>query len=219
MKKDILEKGAIVQRDRETFAIAPPIPAGLTTPAQLREIAEVAEKYGAAALKLTSAQRIAIIGIEEDDLDAIWEDLSLVPSGVIGPCVRSVKICPGTTYCKRGQQDSIKVGLELNERYHGTPLPYKFKMGVSGCVNDCSEVCIKDIGLIGTPKGWKVAVGGAGGSKPHIAEIIATELDDEAAAALVDDIFNWYLKKDEKKRLWKLIEEMGLEKFKEELLP
>ena len=98
MKKDILEKGAIVQRDRETFAIAPPIPAGLTSPAQLRKIAEVAEKFGAAALKLTSAQRIAIIGISEEDLDPAWADLEMVPSGVIGPCVRSVKICPGTTY-------------------------------------------------------------------------------------------------------------------------
>ncbi|PLX42630.1 MAG: NAD(P)/FAD-dependent oxidoreductase, partial [Deltaproteobacteria bacterium] len=127
-------------------------------------------------------------------------------------------ICPGTTYCKRGQQDSIKVGLELNERYHGTPLPYKFKMGVSGCVNDCSEVCIKDIGLIGTPKGWKVMIGGAGGSKPQLAEILAAELDDESAMEVVDKVFNWYLKKDEKKRLWKLIEELGPEQFKEDIL-
>ncbi len=66
--KDILEKGAIIQRDSETFAVAPHIPGGIIQPAKLRKIAEVAEKYGL-VLKITSAQRIAIVGIKEKDLD------------------------------------------------------------------------------------------------------------------------------------------------------
>lgn len=61
MTKDLLEKGAIIQRDKETFAIAPHIPGGIIDPAELRKTADVAEKYHAKVLKITSAQRIAIV--------------------------------------------------------------------------------------------------------------------------------------------------------------
>jgi len=67
-KNDIPEKGAVVQRDRETYAIAPDTPAGVVSPDALRKIAEVAEKYGAAAIKITSAQRMVIVGLQEADI-------------------------------------------------------------------------------------------------------------------------------------------------------
>ncbi len=60
-KSDLLEKGAIVQNDYQTYAIAPHLPGGICTPATLRKIADIAEKYEAKALKCTSAQRIAIV--------------------------------------------------------------------------------------------------------------------------------------------------------------
>ncbi|MDY0213869.1 MAG: NAD(P)/FAD-dependent oxidoreductase, partial [Desulfuromonadaceae bacterium] len=87
MKKDILAKGAILQRDKETYAVAPHIPGGITNPAQLRKIADVAEKFGAQALKLTSAQRIAIVGLEEEKLDQIWKELDEPAGAAIGMCV------------------------------------------------------------------------------------------------------------------------------------
>ncbi len=123
MSKDILEKGAIVQRDKETYAIAPHIAGGIIDPAGLRRIADIAEKYGAKALKLTSAQRIAIVGIKPEFIDDAWKELGMKPGAAIGLCIRSVKICPGTTFCKRGQQDSVGVGLKLDEKYHGMALP------------------------------------------------------------------------------------------------
>ena len=103
--KDLLDKGAVIQRDMETYAIAPHLTGGLITPKQLRDIADVAEKYNAAAVKVTGAQRIAIVGIKEEDIDKAWSDLGMKPGAAIGLCVRSVKICPGTTFCKRGLQD------------------------------------------------------------------------------------------------------------------
>lgn len=110
VKGDLPEKAAILQRDGETYAIAPHIPGGIVFPETLRRMADLAEKYGAAALKVTSAQRIAIVGLKEEDLDAAWRDLSLKPGAAIGLCVRSVKICPGTTFCKRGKQDLLDLG-------------------------------------------------------------------------------------------------------------
>src|SRR4030042_5512800 len=148
------EKGVIIQRDKQTYAVAPHIPCGVVKPAMLRKLADVAEKYGAAALKSTSAARIAIVGVEEKDVDKIWTELDMSPGFAVGLCVRSIKACPGTTFCKRGQQDSLSLGLELDGKYHGMELPGKFKIGVSGCPNQCAETCIKDIGLVGKPRGW-----------------------------------------------------------------
>jgi NAD(P)H-nitrite reductase large subunit len=217
MSKDIYEKGAIVQRDGETFAIAPHIPGGIIQPDKLRKIADVAEKYGS-VLKITSAQRIAIVGIQEHNIDNVWEELDMKPGAAIGLCVRSVKICPGTTFCKRGQQDAVGIGLKLDEKYHGMELPFKLKMGVSGCMNSCAEPVIKDIGLMGTSKGFRLYAGGSSGVNPRLGNLIAEELSDNDALNLVDRIISFYKKTNQKKRLGKIIDEIGLDSFKKEVL-
>ncbi len=217
MVKDIPEKGAIIQRDKETFAIAPHIPGGIVQPAILRKIADVAEKYDA-VLKLTSAQRIAIVGIKEQDIDRIWEELGMKPGAAIGLCVRSIKICPGTTFCKRGQQDAVGIGLKLDEKYHGMALPFKLKMGVSGCMNSCAEPVIKDIGLMGTSKGYRLYAGGSSGLMPRLGNLIAEDLSESEALELVGRIIAFYKTTNQKKRLGRIIDEIGLDNFKKEIL-
>jgi NAD(P)H-nitrite reductase large subunit len=219
MADDLLEKGAILQRDKQNFAIAPHIPGGLITDVNLlRKLADVAEKYNVQAVKITSAQRIALVGLRAEDLDQVWAELGMVPGAAIGLCVRSVKICPGTDYCRIGMQDAVGVGLKLDEKYHGKQLPYKFKMGVSGCPNNCSESSIKDIGLTGMQKGWRVLAGGfVSGLKPRLADVIAAGLNDEEALALVDRIIDWYRDQGKPKRLGRVIDDVGLARFMEEL--
>lgn len=219
MAEDILEKGAIVQRDKSSFAIAPHIPGGLITDFDLlRRLADVAEKYKVKAIKLTSAQRMALVGLQEADLDQIWQELGMVPGAAIGLCVRSVKFCPGTDFCRIGLQDAVKVGLALDSKYHGFELPYKFKIGVSGCPNSCAESAGKDIGLVGFKNGWRVSAGGfLSGIKPRLADVIADDLDDFQAMQLVDRIIDWYIKFNKKRRLGKIIDEVGLETFKKDL--
>lgn len=218
VKKDIVEKGAILQRDRETYAIAPHIAGGLTDTATLRKICDVADKYRL-QLKLTSAQRIALFGVREEEVDAIWAELNEKPGAAIGLCVRSVKICPGTTYCKRGIQDSISLGLKLDALYHAMPLPNKLKMGVSGCMLSCAEVAVKDIGVMGTPKGWKILVGGNAGARPRLADtLVETAADEAEVLAVVDKIVAWYLNSGREVRIGRLVEELGIDAFRQEVL-
>ena len=218
MKKDIVEKGAILQRDKETYAIAPHIAGGLTDTATLRKICDVADKHRL-QLKLTSAQRIALFGVREEEVDAIWAELNEKPGAAIGLCVRSVKICPGTTYCKRGIQDSISLGLKLDALYHAMPLPNKLKMGVSGCMLSCAEVAVKDIGVMGTPKGWKILVGGNAGARPRLADtLVETATDEAEVLAVVDKIVAWYLNSGREVRIGRLVEELGIDAFRQEVL-
>lgn len=217
MKDNLPEKGAIVQRDRETYAIAPHLAGGIVDPTTLRKIADVAEKYGAAALKMTSAQRIAIVGLKEEDLDNVWAELDLKPGAAIGLCVRSVKFCPGTTFCKQGKQDAVSLGLKLDEKYHGMPMPSKLKMAVSGCPNSCSEPAIKDIGVMGTAKGYTLMVGGSAAATPRLANVVAKELSEEEVLEAIERIVNFYKNSGTKKRLGRFIEDMGIESFKSEI--
>ena len=218
MKKDIVEKGAILQRDRETYAIAPHIPGGLTDTATLRKICDVADKYRL-QLKLTSAQRIALFGVREEELDAIWAELAQKPGATIGLCVRSVKICPGTTHCKRGIQDSISLGLKIDHLYHAMHLPNKLKIGVAGCMLSCAEVAVKDIGVMGTPQGWRVLVGGNAGARPRLADLlIETPADEREVLAVVDRIIAWYRNCGREVRIGRLVEELGIDRFRKEVL-
>jgi NAD(P)H-nitrite reductase large subunit len=217
MKKDILEKGAILQRDKETYAIAPHIPGGLTDTATLRKICDVADKYRL-TLKITSAQRIVLFGVQEEELDAIWTDLAQPVGAAIGLCVRSVKICPGTTHCKRAVQDSISLGLKIDEIYHAMQLPNKMKLGVSGCMLSCAEVSVKDIGIHGTPKGWRILVGGNAGVRPRLADLLVDDVpDEETVLEIMGRIVDFFRKVPKKERLGRIIEEMGIEAFRREI--
>ncbi|MGD8666420.1 MAG: NAD(P)/FAD-dependent oxidoreductase [Desulfobacterales bacterium] len=212
------EKGAIPQRDNETFAIAPHIPCGLITPELLRRIADTAEKYNAKAIKITGAARIAIIGLKEEDIDAAWNTLSLDKGAAVGLCVRSIRTCPGNTYCKLGQQDALKMGLTLDQIYHGMQLPGKFKMAVSGCHLSCSESWVRDIGLIGKKDGWALVIGGNVGAEPRIAQECANGLDDSSALAAIDKVVGYYQQNAKKgERLGKMIDRVGIDVFKQEL--
>jgi NAD(P)H-nitrite reductase large subunit len=215
-KGNLLEQGAILQRDGETYAVTPRLPCGLITDFNiLRKMADVAEKFGAAAIKVTSAQRLAIIGVKEEDLDQIWRELGMTPGIAFGLCIRSIKACPGAQFCKLGQQDSLALGLHIEERFAHLTTPSKLKISVSGCPMDCAEAHVRDIGLIGTKKGYNLEVGGAVGPNPRIGQCIAKELDDEAAEGAIARIIEAYQKMKKPQRLGKVIETMGLDAFKQ----
>lgn len=207
--------GAILQMDKKTFAIAPHIPAGVATPDILRKIADVAEKYQAAAIKVTSAQRIAIVGLQPEDVPKAWEDLGMDPGHAVGLCVRSVKVCPGITFCKRGLQETLGIGTEIDKRYHGMTLPSKFKIGIAGCPNKCTDSASVDLGIMGTSKGYHLYVGGNGGVKPRIADLLLENLQADQLIPVIDSVIEYYKEKGKpQERLGRLIDRIGLEELR-----
>ncbi|HJJ51094.1 MAG TPA: NAD(P)/FAD-dependent oxidoreductase [Methanocorpusculum sp.] len=212
-KSNIPAKGAIVQRDMETFLIHPHIPGGFVEPALLRKIADVAEKYDAKYLKLTGAQRIAIIGLKEEDLDKVWDEFE-DRSKAIGLTIRSIQMCPGTRSCKRAKQDSPGLGFALDKEYYGKPAPAKFKIGVSGCDNCCSDSWMKDLGFFGTDDGFTAVAGGKGGGTAKVGRELATGLTQDQAIALTAKVITWYRENGKfPERLGATIERVGFDTF------
>jgi len=211
--------GAILQRDKKTYAIVPRTPVGLVSPEILEAISSVVRKYNIPITKITSGQRLALVGIKREDLDQIWQDLKIEVGAAVELCVHYVQACPGTEVCKFGVRDSLGLGLELEKLYVGMDLPAKVKIGVSGCPFCCAESYVRDIGLIGKNKGWIVTFGGNSGGRPRIGDVIAKDVDDAEAIALVKRCLEYYRDNVEKKlRTARFVEKIGIETIKQAIL-
>jgi len=216
----MLPKGANLQKVRDgnrTYAITPHLPGGFIKPDMMRKYADVAEKFHG-IMKLTSAQRVMITGLKAEDIEKIWQELDMEPAMGFANCVRSVKICPGNVFCKRGKQDSIKLGMELDKLYHKKEMPSRMKLGVAGCQNSCAEVHVKDVGVIGTDLGWDVYIGGSAGAHPRLADLLIEGLDYDEVLHIVDVIVSYYQKNADIERMGQFIDRVGLKKFKADVL-
>ena len=212
-------RGAILQRDRKTYAIVPRTPIGLVSPEILESISSVIRKYNIPITKITSGQRLALVGIKREEVDQIWHDLKMEAGAAVELCVQYVQACPGTEVCKFGVRDSLGLGLELEKLFVGMDLPAKVKIGVSGCPFCCAESYVRDIGLIGKKKVWIVTFGGNSGGRPRIGDVIAEDVSDAEAVALIKRCLNYYRDNVEKKlRTARFVEKIGIEAIKLALL-
>jgi NAD(P)H-nitrite reductase large subunit len=211
--------GAILQRDKQTYAIVPRTPVGLVTPENLERIAAVARKYAIPVIKITSGQRFALVGMKAEDVDPIWTDLGLDIGKATELCVHYVQACPGTAVCKFGIQDSLGLGMELENYFATLDLPAKAKIGVSGCPMCCGESFVRDVGLFGKKKGWTLVVGGSSARRPRIGDILAEDLDKEAVLALTRKFLEYYnAKANKRERTARFVDRMGIDNLKETLL-
>lgn len=214
-------KGAILQRDKETYAIVPRIPMGVLTPEILENLAKVARKYNVRIIKITSGQRIALVGIKPGDVDNAWKDLTMEVGPAEGLCVHYVQACPGTETCKFGQRDSLGLASRIEEMYVGKEdfIPAKTKFGISGCRLNCAESFLRDIGAYAAPEGWTVVVGGNSGGRPRIGDVIAENLGEEQTLELIKKCLDYYSKNARaRERLPRFIQRIGIEEFKKSVL-
>ena len=206
-----------IKNGQRRYAITPRVPGGFIQPEQLQKYIDVANEFGA-VLKLTGSQRIMITNLKAEDVDKVWEMLGMEPAYTVSNRVRSVKICPGTTFCKRAKQDSVHLGMQIERKYLSLEMPSKMKIGVSGCPNSCTESRMKDVGVIGTVDGWNVYAGGSGGAHPRIGDLIAEVKTEKEALALVDRIIAYYKENAQIERMGEFIDRIGLEAFKAAVL-
>ena len=212
-------KGAILQRDGMTYAVVTRMPAGLVTPEDLEKVARVARTYQVPMLKVTSGQRIALVGLQPDIVQKVIDELGPLAKPETAPCVKFVQACLGTEMCRYGNQDAIGMARAVDERFRDQTFPAKIKIGVSGCPRCCGESRTRDIGIMGTNRGWTILFGGNAGTRPRFADIIARDLS--AADALdctqrLAEFYRAHAKSHE--RTARFMERVGMETITSELL-
>lgn len=183
-----------------TYSVVPRIPGGEITPEKLAVIAEVGHEYGLYT-KITGAQRIGLYGARLEELPAIWKrfvDAGFESGQAYGKSLRNVKSCLGSTWCRYGVQDSVGMGIRLENRYRGLRSPHKFKIGSSGCARDCAESQSKDIGVMATPEGWTLYLGGNGGANPAHGRVFAESVSEAELVQYVDRYLMYYIRTADK---------------------
>ncbi|BBL90729.1 nitrite reductase large subunit NirB [Vibrio rotiferianus] len=179
-----------------TYSVIPRMAGGEVTPQALAALADVAAEYNLYT-KITGAQRIGLFGAQKDDLPAIWK--KLIEAGyetgqAYAKALRMAKTCVGSTWCRYGVQDSVGLGVMIENRYKGIRTPHKMKFGVSGCTRECAEAQGKDLGIIATDAGWNMYVCGNGGMKPRHATLLAGDLDQETLIKYIDRFMMFYIR-------------------------
>jgi nitrite reductase (NADH) large subunit len=162
---------ANIQKDG-TYSVIPRMYGGVTTPDQLRKIADVADKYAVPMVKVTGGQRIDLLGVKKEDLVGMWADLDMPSGYAYGKSIRTVKTCVGSEFCRFGTQNSTQMGIDIEKAFDHMWAPHKVKFAVSACPRNCAESGIKDVGIIGVDSGWEIYVGGNGGIKTEAAQFL-----------------------------------------------
>ena len=170
---------ANIQKDG-TFSVVPRIYGGVTTPEDLKKIAEVAKKYQVPLVKFTGGQRIDLLGVKKEDLARRCGRILICHQAMhMARLLRTVKTCVGSTFCRFGTQDSIQMGIDMEKKFERLSTPHKVKLAVSGCPRNCAEATIKDLGVVAIEGGWEIYVGGNGGTRVRAADLL-TKVKTEA---------------------------------------
>jgi nitrite reductase (NADH) large subunit len=182
---------ANIQKDG-TYSVVPRMWGGITSPKELRAIADVADKFRIPTVKVTGGQRIDLLGVKKEDLPGVWADLNaagMVSGAAYAKGLRTVKTCVGSDWCRFGTQDSTGLGVRIEKFMWGSWTPAKVKMAVSGCPRNCAEATCKDVGVICVDSGYDIVFGGAAGLDIKGTEpLCQVDTEDEAVeviAALV----------------------------------
>jgi nitrite reductase (NADH) large subunit len=206
---------ANIQKDG-TFSVIPQMPGGVTSPAELRRIADVAEKYHVPLLKLTGGQRIDLIGVKREDLPNVWRDLDMPSGYAYAKRYRTCKSCVGTDFCRFGLGNSIELAQQVEARFQGLESPGKLKLATAGCPRNCSEAMVKDVGAVAVEGGkWEIYVGGAAGAHVRKGDLLCT-VTSQADVLKIAGRFLQYYRENARylERTYGFVPRLGIDKIR-----
>lgn len=205
---------ANIQKDG-TYSVVPRMWGGMTSPNELRAIADVADKFRIPAVKVTGGQRIDLLGVKKEDLPGVWADLNaagMVSGAAYAKGLRTVKTCVGSDWCRFGTQDSTGLGIRLEKFMWGSWTPAKVKMAVSGCPRNCAEATCKDVGVICVDSGYDIVFAGAAGLDIKGTEALCHVNTEDEAIEVIAALTQLYREQGRYlERMYKWLKRVGME--------
>ena len=212
---------ANIQKDG-TYSVVPRMWGGMTTPDELRAIADVADKFHIPSVKVTGGQRIDLLGVKKEDLPAVWADLNeagLVSGHAYAKGLRTVKTCVGTDWCRFGTQDSTGLGIKLEKFMWGSWTPHKVKLAVSGCPRNCAEATCKDIGVVCVDSGYELHYAGAAGMHVKGTETLCTVGTEEEVLEFTGALLQLYREQARYlERIYKWADRVGYDEIEKQIV-
>ena len=143
---------------------------GDATSAQMRVLADLAEKYGHDELRISHEQNVIFPHVHKSNLLALYQalrevDLATANVGLISDIIA----CPGMDYCALATARSIPVAQEIATRFDELKLEHEIgplKIKISGCINACGHHHVGHIGILGLDRAgvenYQITLGGDG---------------------------------------------------------
>ena len=146
--------GIITERDPDFCIVRLRMPAGMITPAQMKEAGAIAERYGVEYIHLTTRQTMEFPHVDPSRLEGMLSELEAneTPLGAEREEVVNVTACLGTWHCKFGIIDSVGLAREIDKHFFGKELPIKVRIAISSCPNGCESERLNEIGITGIQK-------------------------------------------------------------------
>ena len=206
------------------------IPYGELSSTQLRMLAYIAKKYDRGYGHFTTRQNIQFNWPKLSDIPKILRNLAKVEMHAIqtsGNCIRNISAdhLAGLT---AKEVDDPRPWCELIRKWSTfhpefSFLPRKFKIAVTGCKEDRAGILVHDIGIRIIKKeriGFEIFVGGGQGRSPFIAKKIVDFICPENLLNYLESILSTYNQLGRRDNIYKarikiLVNELGIEKFKE----
>jgi len=175
---------------------------GDATAAQMRVMADLAEKYSQDELRISHAQNIVLPHVRKDDAFAIWQaldanGLSAANHGLAGDIIA----CPGLDYCALATARSIPVAQSISRKFADLDKQEDIgpiKINISGCINACGHHHVGHIGILGLDKKgeefYQITLGGSSADKSSIGTILGPGFAGHEVADAIGTILDTYLK-------------------------
>src|SRR5882672_560765 len=200
-------------------------PPGDATAAQMDQIADLAERYSFAEIRVGHDQNLVLPHVAQRDLPALWRALEAI--GVATPnigLVSDIIACPGLDYCSLANARAIPVAQELTRRFRDLGLAHdlgRLHINISGCINACGHHHVGHIGILGVEKNgeefYQVTIGGRSDEQARLGDLLGPAVRYHEVADKVEDIVAAYLELRERpdEIFLATVERIGVEPFKE----
>jgi ferredoxin-nitrite reductase len=228
----------------DAFMLRVKVPGGILTPDQTRVVGRIASDFangpipnphfGNNFLDLTTRQDVQMHWLKMGDIPEIWrrlEEVGITTVQACGDSARNVLCCPVSGLGREEVIDAYPVAQSISDYFTGNReyanLPRKFKMSVTGCLEDCAQAEINDIGMLparhedGTV-GFNLRVGGGLSDGPRMASDIDVFVRPEDAVEITRGVAQVFGELGNRENRWTarmryLVQELGPEGFREEL--
>ncbi|MDE1146693.1 MAG: nitrite/sulfite reductase [Azospirillaceae bacterium] len=170
---------------------------------QMDAIATLADRYSFGELRVTHEQNLVLAHVRQDDLHALWKELSKIGFGEANSgLITDIIACPGLDYCALANARSIPLAQRISERFADLDRQHdigELKIKISGCINACGHHHVGHIGILGVDKkgveAYQLTLGGTAATEGAIGDILGPAMSADEALDAIEGVVGVYLER------------------------
>ena len=194
---------------------------------QMETVADLAERYSAAEIRVSHQQNLVLAHVLQTDLHPLWQALGAagLASANVG-LLSDIIACPGLDYCNLANARAIPIAQQLGRRFADLKRLHEIgplRLNISGCINACGHHHVGHIGILGVDKKgeefYQITLGGRPDDAAQIGKIVGPAFSGDDVVDAVETIVTTYLERRERpgETFVDAYGRLGLEPFRENL--